>query len=83
MALQARPFQMRFGKFHGIALMLLGAALMIVQGLEFLHPNRPDNPPVEAKQQEPKTSPLPAILGGIAFVAGVVILIANRQKPKA
>jgi hypothetical protein len=71
---------MRFGKTNGIALILLGIALLITQAVISLHPQSgPSNPSVNDNQ--PRTTRLPAIIGGGIFIVGIAIFISNRHRP--
>lgn len=73
---------MQFGKFHGWAFIALGVLLMFVQAVIWLpillsveNPHRPGAVP-------PVTTPLPCIVGGLSLIFGVVLYLANRNKPQ-
>jgi hypothetical protein len=80
---------MQFGKVHGVGfivlgLLLLGAQAFIVMRGQNSH-NVPNSPRVEANEPhlpEKKISRLPVIIGSAAVVAGIALLVSNRNKPQ-
>jgi hypothetical protein len=72
---------MQFGRFHGIALAVLGVILLAIQAMLYMTPRQlvtratePSTPKVEHK-----TNPLPGILGLASLTAGVAIFVTKRR----
>ena len=75
---------MQFGRVSGIGLMVLGLALIVLQGGMYLT-SRNVNPaatPQTPATTEParKTSSLPGIVGGGLFIAGALVLATARRR---
>ena len=65
----------------GIVLIVLGAVALAYQGITYTKTERVvDLGPLKIDAEREKTIPLPPILGGIALVAGVVLLIASGRR---
>jgi hypothetical protein len=65
----------------GIVLIVLGAVALAYQGITYTKTERVvDLGPLKIDAKREKTIPLPPILGGIALVAGVVLLIASGRR---
>jgi hypothetical protein len=65
----------------GIILIVLGAVALAYQGITYTKTERVvDLGPLKIDAKREKTIPLPPILGGIALVAGVVLLIASGRR---
>ena len=77
--------RLKFGKFHGLALMLLGLVLLSTQ-LWLVTRERPASPRAQQRDRsEPQATPhptlvrLPAILGSVALVAGFVVILSDQS----
>jgi hypothetical protein len=65
----------------GLILIVLGIISFAYQGINYTtHKKIVDIGPIQASTTEHKTIPLPPILGGLAFVGGIVLLIAGRKE---
>jgi hypothetical protein len=65
----------------GLVLIVLGIISFAYQGINYTtHKKIVDIGPIQASSTEHKTIPLPPILGGLAFVGGIVLLIAGRKE---
>ena len=64
----------------GILLIVLGAIALAYQGITYTTSEKVvDLGPLKVEAKREKTIPLPPILGGVAIVAGVVLLIASSR----
>jgi hypothetical protein len=64
----------------GIVLIVLGAVALAYQGITYTTNEKVvDLGPLKIEAKKEKTIPLPPILGGVAIVAGVVLLIASSR----
>ena len=71
---------MRNSILTGIIFIVLGLAALAYQGFTYTTREKVlDLGPIEATKEETKTVPLPPIIGGLAVVAGVVIVIASTR----
>jgi drug/metabolite transporter (DMT)-like permease len=66
----------------GIVLVVLGVLALVYQGLNYTHQEKViDMGPIHATTDTQEHVPLPPIAGGLALVAGVVLLVMGaRQK---
>jgi len=65
----------------GVLLIVLGLVSFAYQGITYTtHRKVLDVGPLHATAEQHKTIPLPPILGGIAFVGGVVLLLAGSRR---
>lgn len=65
----------------GIALMILGIVALAYQGITYTTREKVlDIGPIEATAETKKTIPLPPILGGLAFVGGIVLVVVGARK---
>ena len=65
----------------GIILVILGIFALAYQGITYTKREKViDVGPIHATKDKTKTIPLPPILGGIAVVAGVVLIVAGSRK---
>jgi hypothetical protein len=66
----------------GIVLLVLGALALTYQGITYTHREKiVDIGPIHATADKQEEIPLPPIVGGLALLAGVVLLVAGaRQK---
>jgi hypothetical protein len=65
----------------GVLLIVLGLVSFAYQGITYTtHKKVLDVGPLHATAEQHKTIPLPPILGGIAFVGGVVLLLAGSRR---
>jgi hypothetical protein len=68
-------------KLAGIILVVLGALALAYQGIRYTTREKLiDLGPLKVTATEQKTIPLPPIVGGIALVAGVALILADRKK---
>jgi hypothetical protein len=76
---------MKFGRFHGLILMLLGFILLMGQAFLYFH-GQGRVPSTTYGQSSPSRSensgipPIFGIMGGLVFGAGVVILLVSPNK---
>jgi hypothetical protein len=65
----------------GVLLIVLGLVSFAYQGITYTtHKKVLDVGPLHATAEQHKTIPLPPILGGIAFVGGVALLLADSRR---
>jgi hypothetical protein len=68
-------------KLAGIVLIILGVLALVYQGIQYTTQEKLiDIGPLKVTATEKKTIPLPPILGGVAVVAGIVLVLADRKK---
>jgi hypothetical protein len=71
---------MKPGAVLGIVLIVLGVFALAYQGITYTtHKKVLDVGPIQATKEEHNTIPLPPIVGGIALIAGVVLLAAGGK----
>src|SRR5258708_11469316 len=64
----------------GILLIVLGVVALAYQGITYTTNDKVvDLGPLKVEKKEEKTIPLPPIVGGVALVAGIVLLIASSR----
>jgi hypothetical protein len=64
----------------GIMLIIVGLIALAYQGISYTtHKKLLDIGPIQATQTEHKTIPLPPVLGGVAMIAGVILLASGRK----
>jgi hypothetical protein len=76
---------MKFGRFHGLILMLLGLIMMIGQAIVSFYshstvPGAPTSQSSPALTEKPAIPPIFGIMGGLSFGAGLIILITSPKK---
>lgn len=65
----------------GIALIVLGAAALVYQGVSYTSRNKAvDLGPIQVTTEREKTIPLPPVVGGIAVVGGIVLLVLGNKR---
>ncbi|HEY4742518.1 MAG TPA: hypothetical protein VIH76_18110 [Candidatus Acidoferrales bacterium] len=65
----------------GILLIVFGALALAYQGFTYTHRERVlDVGPIHATKDTQEHIPIPPILGGVAFVAGVVLLVSGGKR---
>ena len=65
----------------GIGLIVLGLVGILWGGISWTREKTVvDLGPIEAKAQERKTIPIPPIVGGVALVAGIVLLVLPGRR---
>jgi len=65
----------------GIVLIVLGVLALAYQGITYTTREKiVDLGPLKASVDKQKTIPLPPILGGVALVAGVVLLVVGNKR---
>ena len=68
-------------KLAGIILIVLGALALVYQGIRYTTREKLiDLGPLKVTASEQKTIPLPPIVGGVALVAGIALVLADRKK---
>ena len=68
-------------KLAGIVLIVLGALALAYQGIRYTTREKVvDFGPLQVTASERKTIPLPPIVGGVALVAGLALVLADRKK---
>ncbi|MDW7759242.1 MAG: DUF3185 domain-containing protein [Acidobacteriota bacterium] len=68
-------------KLAGIVLIILGVLALVYQGIQYTTQEKLiDLGPLQVTATEKKTIPLPPILGGVAVVAGIALVLADRKK---
>lgn len=66
-------------RIAGGILIVIGLIGLLWGGISWTHEKTiVDIGPIEAKAQERETIPLPPIVGGIALVAGIVLLVVKK-----
>ena len=64
----------------GIALIVIGILALMYQGFTYTtHKKVLDIGPIQATAEEHKTIPVPPILGGVALLAGLVLVFADSK----
>lgn len=65
----------------GIALIVVGILMLVFRSFNFTEEKKVvDVGPLEINKKEKKTVGWPLYAGGIAVVAGIVVLVASRKK---
>lgn len=68
-------------KLLGIILVVLGVLALAYQGIQYTTKDKlVDLGPLQVTTTEKKNIPLPPIVGGIALVAGIVLILADRRR---
>ncbi|MCK7480219.1 MAG: DUF3185 domain-containing protein [Candidatus Moduliflexus flocculans] len=68
-------------KLAGIVLIVLGALALAYQGIRYTTREKViDLGPLEITASERKSIPLPPIVGGVALIAGIALVMADRKK---
>jgi hypothetical protein len=68
-------------KLAGIVLIVLGVLALVYQGIQYTTKEKLiDLGPLKVTATEKKTIPLPPIVGGVALVAGIALILADRKK---
>jgi hypothetical protein len=68
-------------KLAGIILIVLGVLALAYQGIRYTTREKLiDIGPLKVTASERKTIPLPPIVGGVALVAGIAMILAERKK---
>lgn len=70
-------------KLAGIVLIVLGALALAYQGIRYTTREKLiDLGPLKVTATEERNIPLPPVVGGIAVVAGIALVLADRKKSK-
>lgn len=65
----------------GIALIALGAIWLSYQGIRYTSREKAvDLGPIQITTERVKTIPFPPILGGLAVIAGIVLIVQDNRK---
>jgi len=68
-------------KLAGIILIVLGGLALAYQGIRYTTREQLiDLGPLKVTASEEKSIPLPPIVGGVALVAGIALVLADRKK---
>ncbi|MCX6558525.1 MAG: DUF3185 domain-containing protein [Candidatus Aminicenantes bacterium] len=68
-------------KLIGIILIILGVLALAYQGIRYTTQEKlVDIGSLHVTTTEKKTLPLPPILGGVAIIAGIALIFAERRK---
>lgn len=68
-------------RFAGIVLIVLGVLALAYQGIRYTTREKLiDIGPLKVTASEHKNIPLPPIVGGVALVAGIALVLADRKK---
>jgi hypothetical protein len=68
-------------KLAGIVLIVLGALALTYQGIRYTTREKViDLGPLQVTASERRSIPLPPIVGGVALVAGLALVLAERKK---
>ena len=73
---------MTAARIAGIVLIVIGLIGLIWGGISWTEEETlVDIGPIEARAEEQKSIPITPIVGGIALVAGIVLLVVPSRKP--
>lgn len=73
---------MSAARIAGIVLIVIGLIGLIWGGISWTEEETlVDIGPIEARAEEQKSIPITPIVGGIALVAGIVLLVVPSRKP--
>ncbi len=65
----------------GIILIVLGVLALVYQGIQYTSKEKIlDIGSIKVSADTKKTIPLPPIVGGVALVAGIALILADRKK---
>lgn len=68
-------------KIVGIVLIILGVFALVYQGVQYTSREKIlDIGPLKVTANTKKNIPLPPIVGGVALVAGIVMVVVDRRK---
>ncbi len=68
-------------KLAGIVLIILGGLALAYQGIRYTTREKLiDIGPLKVTASERKTIPLPPVVGGLALVAGIILVLSDRKK---
>jgi drug/metabolite transporter (DMT)-like permease len=68
-------------KLVGIIFIVLGVLALAYQGIRYTTQEKLiDIGPLKVTAKEKKIIPLPPIVGGVALVAGIALILADRRK---
>jgi len=68
-------------KIFGIILVILGVLALVYQGIQYTTREKIlDIGSIKLSADTKKTIPLPPIVGGVALVAGIVMIVLDRRK---
>ncbi len=71
---------MKTSAVAGVILIVIGVIALVFQGITYTkHRKVLQVGSFQATTEEHKTIPVPPIIGGIAVIAGVVLLVAGRK----
>ena len=68
-------------RLMGIILIVLGILALVYQGIQYTTREKIlDIGSIKVSADSKKTIPLPPIVGGVALVAGIVLIVLDRKK---
>ena len=79
---------MRFGRFHGLALIVLGLILLATQAWLITRPRAASSAGSQGAVARPETGPnplparLPAVLGTVSLIVGFALIVWHRDQHK-
>jgi hypothetical protein len=73
--------RMTAARIAGIVLIIIGLVGLLLGGFSWTDEKTViDIGPIEARAKEQKTIPIPPVVGGIAVVAGIVLLVMPSRR---
>ncbi|HEY6441900.1 MAG TPA: hypothetical protein VIY66_01030 [Candidatus Acidoferrales bacterium] len=71
---------MKISAAAGVVLIVIGVIALVFQGITYTkHKKVLQVGSFQATTEQHKTIPVPPIIGGVALVAGIVLLVAGRK----
>ncbi len=71
---------MKISAVAGVVLIVIGVIALVFQGITYTkHKKVLQVGSFQATTEQHKTIPVPPIIGGVALVAGIVLLVAGRK----
>lgn len=68
-------------KIVGVILIVLGVLALVYQGIQYTTKEKVlDIGSLKITAEKKRTIPLPPIVGGVALVAGIVLIVLDRRK---
>ncbi|MDI3320508.1 hypothetical protein [Pinibacter soli] len=68
-------------KTAGIVLIIIGLLMVVIPGISFTREKKVlDVGPLEVNKKEKKTLSWPTYVGGIAAIAGIVMVVAGKKQ---
>ena len=65
----------------GIVLIVIGAVVLVYQGITYTTREKVlEVGPVEVRKETQKTIPLPPLLGGVALAGGIILVLVGSRR---